>query len=146
MASNTGKNGKVLSTEENYSLGEIRINHSVIASIVRIAVSEIEGVHDVGGSLVDGLAEIFSKKETDRGVKVVEDENGNYVIDVRVIMIFGVSLARVALKIQESVGHQVKRMTMKDVAKVNVIIDGIKKVDTDKSRVQKADYLDRSLQ
>lgn len=112
--------------DDSNSLGQIKINHSVVASIVRLAALEVEGVHAVGGGLVDGIAEIFSKKESDRGVRVTEDDNGQYIIDVRVILKFGVELARVAVAIQENVNQQVSHMTMKGVNRVNIIIDGVK--------------------
>lgn len=108
------------------SLGEIRINHSVVASIVRLAALEVEGVYSVGGGFVDGIAGIFSKKESDRGVRVREDEVGDYVIELRVVLTFGTELAKAAVKIQQNVSHQVLHMTMKQVSKIDVIIDGIK--------------------
>ncbi len=114
--------------EDDGSLGQIKINHSVIASIVRLAALEIQGVYAVGGSFVDGIAEIFSKKESDRGVQVSEDEEGAYLIDIRVVLQFGVELTKTALDIQENVIEKIQKMTMKSVSKVNVIIDGIKMV------------------
>lgn len=114
--------------DDDGSLGQIKINHSVIASIVRLAALEIEGVYAVGGSFVDGIAEIFSKKESDRGVQVSEDEEGAYLIDIRVILQFGIELTKTALQIQENVIEKIQQMTMKSVHKVNVIIDGIKMV------------------
>ncbi|OIO60374.1 MAG: Asp23/Gls24 family envelope stress response protein [Verrucomicrobia bacterium CG_4_10_14_3_um_filter_43_23] len=115
-----------INEESNDMMGDIKINHSVVASIVRLAATEIDGVHAVGSSFVDGIAEIFSKKETERGVRVTEDEAGHYVIDIRVILSFGVELAKVAVQIQENVRSMVTRMTMKNVSRVNVIIDGVK--------------------
>lgn len=114
-------------SEESTSLGEIKINHSVVASIVRLATLEVGGVAAVGSSGgLDGIAEIFSKRESERGVRVEEDEAGDYKIEVRVILRFGVELAAVATQIQQSVAQQVKKMTSKSVARVNVIIDGVR--------------------
>ena len=115
-----------INEESSDMMGDIRINHSVVASIVRLAATEIDGVHTVGSSFVDGIAEIFSKKETERGVRVTEDEAGHYVIDIRVILSFGVELAKVGLQIQENVRDMVTRMTMKNISRVNVTIDGVK--------------------
>lgn len=136
----TSKDKKAISPEEislsngneDGSLGQIKINHSVVASIVRLAALEVEGVYAVGGGFVDGIAEIFSKKESDRGVRVIENQNGAYEIDVRVVLKFGVELAKVALNIQENVTRQIQHMTMKDVYKANIIIDGIKMVQSHK--------------
>lgn len=120
-------------SEESNSLGDIKINHAVVASIVRLAALEVDGVFSVGSGFVDGIAEIFSKKESDRGVRVSEDEVGSYLIEVRVVLRFGVELAKVAVVVQQNIREQVKKMTMKDVAKVDVIIDGVKMDQPDNS-------------
>ncbi len=114
------------SIEDQNSLGEIKINHSVVASIVRLAALEIEGVSAVGGSFVDGIAEIFSKKESDRGVRVSEDEHGYYVIEIRLLMEFGAELAKTAYNVQVAVRDRLNQMTGKQVSRVNVVIDGVK--------------------
>lgn len=116
-------------SEDSHTLGEIRINHSVVASIVRLAALEVSGVVAVGGGFVDGIAEIFSKKGDERGVRVDEDEVGDYKIEIRVILRFGFELAAVATQIQQRVAEQVEKMTSKNVARINVIIDGVRTKD-----------------
>jgi uncharacterized alkaline shock family protein YloU len=113
-------------SEASNTLGDIRINHSVVASIVRLAALEVSGVAAVGGGFVDGIAEIFSKKGDERGVRVEEDEVGDYRIEIRVILRFGCELATVATEIQERIAEQVEKMTSKSVSRVNVIIDGVR--------------------
>lgn len=113
-------------SEGSTTLGEIRINHSVVASIVRLAALEVGGVSAVGGGFVDGIAEIFSKKSDERGVRVEEDEVGDYRIEIRVILRFGVELAAVASQIQQRIAEQVEKMTSKNVSRVNVVIDGVR--------------------
>lgn len=113
-------------TEDSNTLGEIRINHSVVSSIVRLATLEVSGVCAVGGSFVDGIADIFSKKGDERGVRVDEDEVGDYKIEIRVILRFGLELAAVASEIQQRVAEQIEIMTSKSVARVNVVIDGVR--------------------
>jgi uncharacterized alkaline shock family protein YloU len=114
-------------SEDSNTLGEIRINHSVVASIVRLAALEVSGVSAVGGGFVDGIADIFkSKKGDERGVRVDEDEVGDYKIEIRVILRFGVELAKVATEIQARIASQVEKMTSKNVAVVNVVIDGVR--------------------
>ena len=82
-------------SEETGSLGTIRINHSVIAGIVRLATQSVKGVINVGGAgVVEGLTDFFSKKESERGVSVSESEDGSYSIEVRVVLRFGVDLAK----------------------------------------------------
>jgi uncharacterized alkaline shock family protein YloU len=112
------------------SFGDIKVSHAVVGSIVRLSALEVEGVYSVGGGIIDGITEIFSKRESDRGVKISEDGDGRYAIDVRVILFYGVDIAKVALQIQQNVRTQIRRMTMKDVASVDIIVDGIKVENT----------------
>lgn len=113
-------------SEDSNTLGEIRINHSVVAGIVRLAALEVPGVAAIGGGFVDGIAEIFSKKGDERGVRVQEDETGSYRIEIRAILRFGVELVAVATEMQQRICHQIEKMTSKSVSRVNVIIDGVR--------------------
>jgi uncharacterized alkaline shock family protein YloU len=106
---------------------ETKIALSVVASIVRLSALEVEGVHAVGSDgFVDGLVEMLSKRESDRGVKVTEDDQGRYFIEVHVVLRFGSELAKVAEKIQTNVRAKVGHMTGKPVAKIDVIIEGVR--------------------
>ena len=62
-------------------------------------------------------------------MRVDEDEVGDYRIEARVILRFGVELAAVAGEIQQRIAEQVQKMTSKSVARVNVIIDGVRTED-----------------
>lgn len=107
-------------------MGDIKINHSVVANIVRLATQQVEGVHSVGGGFVEGIAEIFSKKDSERGVRVSENEVGEYLIEVKVNLLLGYELAKVGANIQKSIAEHILRMTMKPVDRVDVIIDGVR--------------------
>ena len=87
-------------SEESGSLGTIRINHSVVAGIVRLATQSVKGVINVGELewLKDLL--IFLLKKSERGVSVSENEDGTYKIEVRVVLRFGVDLAKTGSLIQ----------------------------------------------
>ncbi|MDR3117225.1 MAG: Asp23/Gls24 family envelope stress response protein [Puniceicoccales bacterium] len=106
--------------------GEIRINHSVVVSIIRISAQEVPGVAQVGGSFLGGVAALFSRKDTEHGISVREEEDGRYAIEVRVVLYFGVPLMEVATQIQRSIAQRVFAMTRKAVARVNVVVDGVR--------------------
>lgn len=121
------------SPEEHTNLGEIKINHSVLASIVRLAALEVNDVCAVGSGFVDHLGGIiFSKKESDRGVRVQEDAEGRYQIEIRVVMAYGSELGKTAQNVQLAIRNQIQNMTGKEVSKVDVIIDGVKAHDEKK--------------
>lgn len=115
------------SQDDQPDLGDIKINHNVIASIVRMAAMNVSGVAGVGGGLVDGISEIFAKRVTDhRGVKVSEDANDAYVIELRLVVAYGAEIGRTAYDVQVAVRKQIIAMTGKEVAQVDVIIEGVR--------------------
>jgi uncharacterized alkaline shock family protein YloU len=117
---------------ESSELGCIRINHSVVAGIVRLATQSVTGVVNVGGGgVVEGLTDFFSKKESERGVKVAEAKDGGYDIEVRVVLEFGVDLAKVGVAIQEAVRDQILAMTGNHTKNIDVVIDDIKMDSSD---------------
>ena len=120
-------------SEETGSLGTIRINHSVIAGIVRLATQSVKGVINVGGAgVVEGLTDFFSKKESERGVSVSESEDGSYSIEVRVVLRFGVDLAKTGSLIQETIRDQILSMTGNHASVIDVVIDDIKQDTLDR--------------
>lgn len=123
-------------SEDSNTLGEIHINHNVVASIVRLAALELPGVAEVcsGGGFVDGITEIFSKKSDERGIQIDKDEVGDYKIRIRVILFFGVELAAVGNEIQQRIVEQVEKMTSKNVASVDVIIDAVRTAEEDQKK------------
>ena len=128
-------------TEGSNDLGDIRINHSVIAGIVRLATKSVPGVVNVGGGgVVEGITDFFSKKESERGVKVAESQGGGYEIEVRVVLEFGVDLAKTGFAIQEAVRDQILAMTGNAASRINVIIDDIKMDTPEKEDL--ADYIE----
>ncbi len=121
-------------SDDSSGLGSIRINHSVIAGIVRLATQSVKGVVNVGGAgVVEGLTDFFSKKESERGVTVAESEDGGYEIEVRVVLRFGVDLAKTGAMIQEAIRDQILSMTGNHAKVIDVVIDDIKQdaIDAD---------------
>ncbi len=125
------------SPEEHNGFGEIKINHSVLASIVRLAALEVNDVCGVGSGFVDQLGGIFSKKESDRGVRVQEDADGRYQIEIRVVMAYGCELGKAAQNVQLAIRNQIQTMTGKEVSRVDVIIEGVKAHSEEKKKEPK---------
>ena len=105
----------------------------MVAGIVRLATQSVQGVVNVGGGgVVEGLTDFFSKKESERGVKVSESGEGGYDIEVRVVLEFGVDLAKIGLSIQESIRDQILSMTGNHAKVIDVVIDDIKMESNEK--------------
>jgi len=111
------------------SLGQIKVNHTVVSTIVKMAAIKVPGVLAIGGNFVENFIAQISSKESDKGVRVSEDEAGNYKIEIRVLMEYGTELAKTAETLQMIVAKQVSNMTGKPVASVDVVIEGVKMAD-----------------
>ncbi len=115
------------SYDDQPALGQIQINQTVVASIVRLAALQVKGVAGVGGGLVDSLSEFFAKRESDhRGVKVSEDASDTYAIELRLIVSYGSDIGKTACDVQAAVRKQVIAMTGKNVSHVDVIVEGVR--------------------
>lgn len=114
--------------DDQPELGDIKINHTVVASIVRLAALQVPGVAGVGGGIVDGISELFAKRrESDhRGVRVNESDDDTYTIELRLVINYGSEIGKTAYEVQLAVRKQVMAMTGKNVAKVDVIIEGVR--------------------
>lgn len=103
----------------------LTISEDVIGIIAGIAAAEVEGVSGMTLGLVDGINQILgSNKKYSRGVKI-ELEGNNVVIDLYVIVKYGVRIPDVAFSIQNSVKSQVETMTGLNVQSVNINVQGV---------------------
>ncbi|AVK60275.1 Asp23/Gls24 family envelope stress response protein [Lactobacillus sp. CBA3605] len=107
------------------SLGQIQIAPEVLEIIVGIAVSQIDGVNRMRGSISSSVNELFGRKKSlGKGVKltIVDDQIS---VDIYAYLNYGVSVPKVALAIQDKVKQQILFMTDLALSEVNVHITGI---------------------
>jgi len=105
--------------------GNVNISNEVIEIITTIAVKEIEGVSGLYGNFSDNIGELFKKNSYKKGVKV-QVENEKVIIDLDVIVDFGVQIPEVSFSIQEAVKNAIENMTDLRVTEVNIHVEGIK--------------------
>lgn len=110
--------------EDGVDQGEIKIHHHVIATIARLAALKVPGVAALSPSFAQGLAKIFGRKMDDTGIRVLLLEAG-VVIDLYVVVHFGVRIPQVAWQVQSEVRQAVEQMTGKNVKSVNVVIQSL---------------------
>ncbi len=111
--------------ESEESVSNIKIAPEVIATIAGVATSEINGVAGMCSTFAGGIAEILgAKKNATKGIKVEMKENST-VIDLYIIVDYGIRIPELAWEVQESVKNSVETMTGLTVEKVNIHIDGV---------------------
>lgn len=108
----------------NTNLGKVEIAPEVIEVITGIAASEVDGVSSMRGSFATDVVERFGKKTHSKGVKVDLTENG-ILIDLYVVLNFGVSIPQVAEQLQTNIRQSLKNMTALEIAEINVHVVGI---------------------
>ncbi|GAA0416676.1 fatty acid biosynthesis protein YqhY [Virgibacillus salarius] len=111
-------------------LGKVEIAPEVIEVIAGIAATEVDGLYAMRGNFASGVAERFGKKAHSKGVKVELTDNG-ILIDLFVILNFGVSIPQVAQMLQTNIRQTLKNMTALEIDEINVHVVGIQMEGTD---------------
>jgi len=103
----------------------VKIAPDVVATIAGVSASEIKGVAGMCSTFAGGIAEILgARKNATKGIKV-EIKDKTTIIDMYIIVEYGVRIPELAWEIQENVKNNVETMTGLTVDKVNIHIDGI---------------------
>lgn len=118
------EDSKIILSSEDQSLGTIEVAPRVVEIIAGVAASEIDGVSKMYGSLANSFGELLGRSDQRRGVKLT-NQNENLTIDIDVYIDYGVSVPKLAAKIQDLVKQQVTLMTDLNVSEVNIHVKGI---------------------
>jgi uncharacterized alkaline shock family protein YloU len=114
----------MLDMGQETTLGKVEIAPEVIEVIAGIASTEVEGVAAMRGNFATGVVEKLGKKNHGKGVKV-ELTNDGIIVDIYVLMYFGVSIPVVAQKIQDNIRQALLTMTGLELKEVNVHVVGV---------------------
>lgn len=107
-------------------LGKITIHEDIIALIAGYATIENAGIIGMASkNATDGLWVVLRRDNLRKGVRVAfEDES--IIIDLYVMVEYGVSINAVAENIIHNVGYKVKEFTGLQPASVNVHVEGVR--------------------
>lgn len=114
----------LINVSDHNGLGKVEIAPEVIEVITGIAASEVDGISEMRGSFATDVVERFGKKSHSKGVKVELTEDG-ILIDLYVVINFGVSIPNVAQKLQTNIRQALKNMTALETSEINVHVVGI---------------------
>lgn len=116
-------------------IGTIKISDEVVGAIASLATTEVDGISGMSGGIGDGIVKLLTGSQLTKGVKVEVGEK-EVVIDIFVVVDYGVNIPEVCWKAQENVKQIVEKMTGLAVVGVNVYVQGVyiknKKQETDK--------------
>ena len=113
-----------VSTKNYY--GDIEIFSDAIAAVAGFATLDSYGVVDlVTNMLSDSLRVLFRKKYKPRGIKI-STVNDRIVIDLQIILKYGVSINAVADSVKKLVKYNVEQFTGMIVDSININVVGVK--------------------
>ena len=104
--------------------GSINISEDVISTLIRTAITEIDGVAGISNTAGAELAELIGIKTVSKGIKVqiVDD---TIKVDAVILVRYGCNIVNVAKEVQNSVTEAVQAITGIDKAEVNVHVSGV---------------------
>ena len=104
--------------------GSINISEEVITTMVRNAVTEVEGVAAISNVAGVELAELIGFKNIPKGIKV-QIIDGTVKVDAIILVRYGCNIVNVAKNVQESVTDAVHTIIGIENAEVNVHVTGV---------------------
>lgn len=110
--------------DSNTEKGSIKIADEVVGIIAGLAATEIDGIAGMSSGIAGGIAEILGRKNLSNGVKVQVGEK-EAVVDLYIIVDYGVQIPEVAKSVQENVKCAIENMTGLLVIEVNVHVHGV---------------------
>ena len=106
--------------------GIITISNDVIATLAGDATTRCYGVVGMATrSKADGIASLLKRDAMTKGIKVVNEEDG-LVIDVHVIVGYGINIRTTSESIIEGVKYNVESVTGFSVKQVNVNVESVR--------------------
>jgi len=108
------------------SLGKIDISEEVISAIAGATAVECYGLVGMASrKITDGFADLLGRENLARGV-VVSINGNEVVIDLYIVVGYGVKISEVAASVMERVRYTIEKLTGLNVSQVNVNVQGVR--------------------
>jgi uncharacterized alkaline shock family protein YloU len=103
----------------------IRIDLSVLETILGMAAQQVDGVVGMRGSLRSNLNTLLGRDDHGKGVSLHVDDDNVLSGDVYVYLQYGVNVPQVAGKLQKQLIAQLRQMTDLRLPEINVHVVGL---------------------
>ena len=115
---------KMVTIKEEGEIGSVKIADEVLATIVGLAATEVQGVSALAGNATNDLIAKKGGKALSKGVKVA-NEGQDITVDLSIRIDYGYSIPAVSMAVQERVKAAIENMTGMNVVKVNVAVSDV---------------------
>lgn len=115
--------------QKTTDLGQINMTNDVIATICGGAATECYGVVGMASqTMKDGFYDLLKKENYSKGI-VVEDGESGVIINLYVILGYGVKISEIVYEVQKKVKYVLENTLDIHVEAVNVYVQSIKVMD-----------------
>ncbi len=122
MSSNTGT--------MNTNLGNVAVDNDVIAKYAGSSAVECFGIVGMASiSVKDGIAKLLKRENLKHGVGVTVTADNKIIIDLHIIVSYGVNISSVASNLISNVKYKVEEFSGLKVEKINVLVEGVRAID-----------------
>lgn len=113
----------------DYPIGKISINSYAIEKVAGLATTECYGIVGMASKNVkDGIVKLLKIESVTKGVKLKVEDN-KLVIDLYIIVKYGVNIKAVSESIIQTVKYKVEEATSVSISRINIFVEGIKIID-----------------
>ncbi len=111
-------------------LGDIYVSQDAIASLAGNAASECYGIVGMASRKFfhEGLAVLLKNENYSKGI-VLQQKKDGLVLEVYVIVCYGVNITNVCLELQEKIKYELGKSLNIDFKAINVFVQGVKVID-----------------
>ncbi|MDD6258604.1 MAG: Asp23/Gls24 family envelope stress response protein [Erysipelotrichaceae bacterium] len=116
-----------MAVEKKTNYGSISVSDEAIASLAGGVITECYGVVGMASKQVlrDGWSELLKKENYARGVVIKDTDNG-LVVDLYIIVSFGVKITEAVREAQKKVKYVLEKTLQQDILSVNVFVQGVR--------------------
>ena len=114
----------------NTNLGNVQIDKEVIAKYAGSSAVECFGVVGMASvNVKDGFARLLKRDSLTHGVGVIVSDNGRIIINLHIIVSYGVSILAVTENLIHNVKYKVEEFAGLSVEQINVYVEGVRVID-----------------
>ncbi len=114
----------------NNDNGTVSLDENVVAQVAGMTALDCFGIVGMGiVSVKDGIVKQLKGNNITQGIHVMFDENGDIVVELHIVVAYGVSIKAVTDNLMQSVKYKVEDFTSLKVGQVNVFVEDVKILD-----------------
>lgn len=110
-------------------IGDVLIDNDVLAKYAGSSAVECFGVVGMASiSMKDGLVKLLKRESLSHGVNITVEDN-KIIIELHIIVSYGVSISAVAENLISNVKYKVEEFTGMEVVRINIYVEGVRVID-----------------